>query len=46
MYCIVVQKFVVRFEGGGREIGGGEGGVCKSYSMDSLLLSKSNGFIT
>ncbi len=37
-----IQKSVARFEGGGEcmKLGGGGRGGCKSYSMDSLLLSK------
>jgi hypothetical protein len=36
-FLLAVQKSVARFEGGGE---GGGGGVRKSHSMDSLLLSK------
>ncbi len=35
MHCSEIQKSVAIFEGGGWGRGG-----CKSYSMDSLLLSK------
>ncbi len=41
MHCIVVQNSVAHFESVFGWLGGGRGAcVCKSYCMDSLLLSK------